>query len=794
MSSPSQNFSLSGSSRVTRLMLKELREILRDRRTIITLVLMPLILYPLLSVAFQQFFLSNLAKKSSTRYQIGFANPTEARPIMLFLGVSGGMPFAPADSEVSDEGTSKSSPTKLPEIEGLSSKSASNPKGDQAHSAVAVAGVYSDLERAVRQQAIDVGIRYKRGSGRLRPLPHRDLTYDRDLAYDVELLWNRDSVLSRQGLEFVQKYLQRGNSRFLGERLKVLKVEQRGEPVIAHVVDLEDSQSSGGSSHSASIIAIIPLVLIMMTVTGAVYPAIDLTAGERERGTLEILVAAPIPRIGLLFAKYVAVVAVALLTAAVNLIMMTMTLFLSGMGKALFGPHGLPLSVIAQVFGVLILFAGFFSAVLLVLTSFARSFKEAQAYLIPLMLVSLAPGALCLKTDLKLEGLWLVTPLVNIVLLARDLFNGTGTNLAVIMVVISTVLYALAAISVAARIFGAESVLYSTPTGWGDLVSRPTKTRKTATVAGAMLTLALLFPALFVAKNTIPRLATAWVQGAAPWEDVGITFTELPPDRQLSLIRMQLALGGIATALVFAGFPWLASRWRRIQFKEAFSLRMPNVISLLGCLLLGLSLWTAAHELVVLESKIGLVSIDLSKFESTKQIAALLPQLPLPLILLSMAAAPAICEEWFFRGYLFSALRVKYSPVQTIVISALLFGVFHVVGQGAFTLERLLPSTFLGLVLGWVCWRTRSIFPGMLLHFLHNGLLVTLGYFQPELKARGWDIAPAAGEFAQGENQLFHLPFSWLAVAALLATAGFLMVQMGSRGQEPSNEIRPSAS
>ena len=56
-----------------------------------------------------------------------------------------------------------------------------------------------------------------------------------------------------------------------------------------------------------------------MTMTGAVYPAIDLTAGERERGTLEMLIAAPVPRSRLLLAKYVAVVAVAVLTALVNL-------------------------------------------------------------------------------------------------------------------------------------------------------------------------------------------------------------------------------------------------------------------------------------------------------------------------------------------------------------------------------------------------------------------------------------------------------------------------------------------
>ena len=80
--------------------------------------------------------------------------------------------------------------------------------------------------------------------------------------------------------------------------------------------------------------------------------------------------------------------------------------------------------MIIAVLLLLVLFAMFFSAVLLLVTSFARSFKEAQAYLIPLMLVTLAPGVMSLSPTLELNGLLAVTPLVNVVLLARDVFSG----------------------------------------------------------------------------------------------------------------------------------------------------------------------------------------------------------------------------------------------------------------------------------------------------------------------------------------------------------------------------------
>src|SRR5205085_9319852 len=113
-----------------------------------------------------------------------------------------------------------------------------------------------------------------------------------------------------------------------------------------------------------SLAALIPLILVLMTVTGAVYPAIDLTAGERERGTLETLIAAPVPRLGLLLAKYVAVLTVAILTALVNLTAITITAHSTGLAASLFG-GGMTLGVVLKVLVLLVLFAAFFSAILL---------------------------------------------------------------------------------------------------------------------------------------------------------------------------------------------------------------------------------------------------------------------------------------------------------------------------------------------------------------------------------------------------------------------------------------------
>jgi ABC-2 type transport system permease protein/sodium transport system permease protein len=456
-----------------------------------------------------------------------------------------------------------------------------------------------------------------------------------------------------------------------------------------------------------------------MTITGAVYPAIDLTAGERERGTLEILVAAPVPRLALLFAKYVAVVAVAVLTATVNLVMMTVSLQFSGLAQALVGGLGLTAGTVLLVFGLLLLFAAFFSAMLLVVTSFARSFKEAQAYLIPLMLLSLAPGIAGMMPGLKLTGLYAVTPLLNVVLLARDLFAGHAEVAGALVVIFSTLMYALAALACAARIFGAESVLFSEQGAWGDLARRPARPRDAATPTGALLGLALLFPLCFV-LNSLVRQADAG-------EREGLQV--------------------LVTLLLFAALPLLGAAWGRLRLRSAFGLRAPPWLAVPGALLLGAALVPVMFEFLLLLRTLGLT------FLTAEQEQALLSQVSdlrvhSPAVLAGGMVLIGAAEELFFRGYLFSALRRAGGARTAILGSALLFGLFHYVTW----FDRLIPSTLLGLVLGWVCWRTGSVLPPMLLHGCYDALMRLLPYFQ-----------------SGGEGEA-HLPWSWV-VAGLAGTA-----------------------
>ena len=445
-------------SRLRRLCQKELREILRDRRTIITLVLMPLIVYPILSIIFQRFLLT--------------ANTTETGLAELRIGID-----SEADAETLTKYLSLGHQLLLRDVQSTSQDSADIAAATAAESFIeetksVVWELVDDVGRSLADAKIDLGIRVKDVG---------QLTANAAIApVSFELIHQPNSTSSQRLLHFVESRLRAVNNEFVREQLETLG--GTSELPVEMVL-----RSTAKPSTFVSLATLIPLILILMTITGAVYPAIDLTAGERERGTLEALISAPISRMHVLLAKYVAVVTVALLTAAANLIAMSVTLYSTSLGEKIFGTEVFSIKVLFAIFALLVLFAMFFSAVLLSVTSFARSFKEAQAYLIPLMLISLVPGLVSLLPGVKFSGLLSVLPLVNIVLLARDLFEGAVEPAPAAAAIISTALYAASAIAVAAKIFGTDAVLYGSQSSWSDWFQRPEETRPCANLSGASI-------------------------------------------------------------------------------------------------------------------------------------------------------------------------------------------------------------------------------------------------------------------------------------------------------------------
>jgi ABC-2 type transport system permease protein/sodium transport system permease protein len=265
-------------ARFFRLVQKELRENLRDRRTIITLVLMPVLLYPLLGVASRQFFLAAGKTLEQQPFRIVAENESAALLIGELLRESGKLTGVRPDQPA---------PPPRPGEPPLRPDPSLNFSSDVADVAASV-GLGIDVAVLLREAP----------SGPL------DVSGARDAALDVQLVFDPASPMSVEAANWLEDALLSAGARILDRRLRQLRVSQRPLPVVVLRRPLEAKERNTTSP----LLVLAPLVLVLMTITGAVYPAIDLTAGERERGTLEVLCAAPAGRMSLLGAKYVTVV------------------------------------------------------------------------------------------------------------------------------------------------------------------------------------------------------------------------------------------------------------------------------------------------------------------------------------------------------------------------------------------------------------------------------------------------------------------------------------------------------
>ncbi len=697
--------------RFGRLCRKELRESLRDRRTIITLVLMPLLVYPILSIIFQRFLLTQAPNPGAVDgIIIGVESDQESESLFKLLAI--GHNVLLREAKVAGEELD------MPElvIEELN---------QEAWRIQCI--VMDDPIEALKKDRIDLVVQLRQDESERgkNSLPHAAICLQHD----------DRSQRSRRAERLIEKHLQAINRHHTQQML------ERSGAVVDNPVSLMNIHIENDQPSTLSLASLIPLILILMTITGAVYPAIDLTAGERERGTLEALIAAPVPRFELLAAKYTAVITVALLTAAANLVAMSVTLYSAGIADAVFGPDVFSFRNMMLIFLLLVLFAGFFSGVLLCVTSFARSFKEAQAYLIPLMLISMAPGIVCLVPGIAFRGWWSVVPLVNIVLMARDIFEGTLFAGPAVAAIVSTTLYAVCALALAAKIFGADAVLYGTQASWSEWLERPSSQRSTATMSTALMCLVCIFPLYILMAGVLAQMSNRSIQ-------------------------VRLAVASVVTIVLFGVVPVSAALLGNIRLSTAFRIRPTSFVTCLAAGLLGVSLWPLVHELFLFQRSLGVTTLTETQIQSVSELVDQWHSLSHLYIILTMAIVPAVFEELFFRGFLLSALLERFTPRRSLICSAVLFGVFHVIVTSALAIERFLPSTCMGLVLGWICYRTGSVLPGMVLHAFHNGLLVTIGYYQQWLLAN-----------RLGEQEQFHLPLYWLCCAAFGTLLGIWVLR-----------------
>ena len=216
---------------------------------------------------------------------------------------------------------------------------------------------------------------------------------------------------------------------------------------------------------------LIPYLFILLCYTGAMYSAMDLTAGEKERGTMETILCSPVARTDLVLGKFLMVLTASLTAALISMISMGLTFVVGGIlmgatrmtaaAKAgplpMLDPAGL-LLVLAMVLPVAVLF----SAVLLALSLFAKTIKEASSYVSPMIMLIIIPAMMGLMPGVELNARLALVPILNIALVSKELVSGVFHWQYLALIFGSTCVYAAAALAFCVHLFNREEVLFRT--------------------------------------------------------------------------------------------------------------------------------------------------------------------------------------------------------------------------------------------------------------------------------------------------------------------------------------------
>jgi sodium transport system permease protein len=232
------------------------------------------------------------------------------------------------------------------------------------------------------------------------------------------------------------------------------------DPIIVEKVNLADAREQTGAIFGG----LIPYFMFILCLQGAMLPAADIGAGEKERGTLETLLLSPIDRYKIVLAKFLTIATAGLTSALVTVISMGIWALVISVQMPM-GPVVEFISAIdgfdfLLVFLMLIPVVATFASLLLALSIYARSFKEAQGYMSPLMIVVFLPIIVTLIPGIELKGVWAWIPLTNVALAIKELVKGTMDYVQLIAIFGSSVILAGALLGFCVYWFKQEKVLF----------------------------------------------------------------------------------------------------------------------------------------------------------------------------------------------------------------------------------------------------------------------------------------------------------------------------------------------
>ncbi len=619
---------------------KELMDTLRDKRTLLAMVGVPIVLYPLLFIVVAQTALLQQAK----------VEESTSRVLVI----------------AEEESLVRSWVEPIEMVELVDSE---------------------DPKQALLNGDIDAILRV---DGNVQEVLDAQETVTLEIEFDTT------ESLSRRAAGRLYDGLDKQSS----ELLK-LRIEERALPEgFAAPFEVEETNIESASKRTGFFLGmILPMMLVMMLGIGAFYPAVDLTAGEKERGTFETLLSTPTSKLEIVTGKFLTVFTLAIVTGFLNLASMAATALFqlsqllnqADESTALITEDMLRLPPMSILFiGVMIIpLALFICASMMAVAVLAKSFKEAQNYVTPFFLAIIIPATVAALPDVKLGPITQFIPIANVSLLFRDLMMDKSNLESAFAVLLCTSVYAVLALIVAAWMFQREEVILSEERGMPISLNRDDFTAQDVPTPGQGLGLFAIVMLLIFYVGSVVQMKNI---------HVGLVITEYV-----------LILAPVVLWLWFS----------RTRLQSALNLNRPSLGAIAGTLLITAGWLVLLIQIGIWSARVLPPPEEFAIF--AEQLMALAEtRSGLVALLLIVAVSPAICEEALFRGAILSSLRGRMSNVALVLCVGILFGLFHL------SVYRFVPTAASGLVLTYVALRSRSILPAMLLHMLMNGSAILL--------------------------------------------------------------------
>jgi sodium transport system permease protein len=712
---------------------REVRDQLRDRRTLFMIAVLPMVLYPLLGMSFFQ--VTQFLREHPVRVLVVNPPPASELPPLVTGDQFAKRLFMPGDDRSPDllRVTTQVAPDSHQHATDVWAREAML----QGNFDVVVSFPPNFAKRA-RQMTESPHFEDAEQDDSKKQTPQLDVAVYPNLA--------RDS--SRTAYRRVSDVLLKWRDEIGRQNLR-----SRGLSITAaKPFKIATHDVAEKSQHRAAAWSkILPLVLLLWALTGAFYPAIDLCAGEKERGTLETLLSSPAERLEIVWGKLLTVMLFSMATAVLNLgsLAITGTLVLSQLPNL--GPP--PPLAFVWLFVALVPMSVLFSALCLALAVLAKSTKEGQYYLMPLVLITMPLVVLPMSPGVELSFGNSLIPVTGVVLLLRSLLE--GQYLAALpfvpLVIAVTAACALMAIRWATNQFNSESVLFreSERLDVGLWLRHLVRDRgQTPSFAEAMFCGFLILLMKFFMSFAM--------RSPHSFSD----FVSLVAITQLVVI----ALPALLMAVFFTSHP-----------AQTLLIKRPPFGTPMAAALLAFAFHPTANMLQAVVQWI---------YPLDDQVAKTISQMVFEpdsiwVLLLVIAVVPAVCEELAFRGFVLSGLRHMGHKWTAILVSSLFFGATHALFQQS------IVASFVGALLGYVAVQSGSIWPCIVFHVIHNSLAVLVQRIAGTAGDRpqwlGWVMRDA-----HGDGMLYHWPVVGLSVCVSAAILYWFHRQPYARTPEES--------